>query len=81
VLAPDQQKRVPFVVWAPTLDHGCLEARRGRSLSHDNLFDTVLGLFEVATTEYRIQSDVLRGCALAADPVRLTDDSGAYGPA
>jgi lipid A ethanolaminephosphotransferase len=75
VLAPDQQKQVPFVVWAPTLDHGCLEARRNRSLSHDNLFDTVLGLFEVATTEYQAPSDALHGCAAATEPVRLADGS------
>ena len=81
VLAPDQQKLVPFVVWAPTLDHGCVEARRDRSLSHDNLFDTVLGLFEVVTTEYRTHSDVLRGCEPAAHSVRLADDSRADGPA
>ena len=73
VLAPDQQKHVPFVVWAPTLDHGCLEARRDRSLSHDNLFDTVLGLFEVATTDYHVESDALHGCA--ATPTRLADGS------
>jgi len=79
VLAPDQQKHVPFVVWAPALDHGCLEARRDRSLSHDNLFDTVLGLFEVATTEYHVESDVLRGCAAAAKPAHLADDSAKTG--
>jgi lipid A ethanolaminephosphotransferase len=75
VLAPDQQKQVPWVVWSPMLDHGCLEARRSLPLSHDNLFDTVLGLFDVATTDYRVQSDVLRGCAAEANPARLADGS------
>lgn len=65
-LAPDQQKQVPFVVWAPALDHACLQARRDRPLSHDNLFATVLGLFEIATTEYRSEADALHGCAPAA---------------
>ena len=75
VLAPDQQKRVPFVVWAPTLDHGCLEARRSKALSHDNLFDTVLGLFGVVTTDYHVQTDALHGCDAASASVRLAGGS------
>jgi lipid A ethanolaminephosphotransferase len=75
VLAPDQQKQVPWVVWSPTLDHGCLEARRSLPLSHDNLFDTVLGLFDVATADYDARSDVLHGCAADANPTRLAGSS------
>ena len=70
-LAPEQQKHVPFVVWAPALDHACLQARRDRPLSHDNLFDTVLGLFGIATTEYRSEADALQGCAPGAGRERL----------
>ena len=79
-LAPEQQKHVPFVVWAPTLDHGCLQARRDRPLSHDNLFDTVLGLYGITTTEYRTHLDALHGCAPHAEPGhpdRLVVDAGA----
>ncbi len=61
-LAPDEQKHVPMVVWAPTRDQACLQAQRERLSSHDNLFDTVLGLFAVSTRVYRPSADLLRGC-------------------
>jgi len=62
LLAPETQKRIPLVVWAPALDPACAQSRRDAPASHDNLFHTVLGLFGVATTEYREDLDLLRGC-------------------
>jgi lipid A ethanolaminephosphotransferase len=62
-MAPDVQKHVPLVVWSPSLDQACLAALRDRPYSHDNLFDTVLGLFAVSTTQYRPQADILHDCA------------------
>lgn len=71
-LAPRAQTRVPLLLWlspsfrtAAGLDLGCIEARTGESLSHDNLFDTVLGLFSVHTRVYRPARDILRSCRRA----------------
>src|SRR3546814_910956 len=48
--APEEQKHIPFVLWSPELDTDCLRARRDNAYSQDNLFDTVLGLFDVRTS-------------------------------
>lgn len=61
-MAPEVQKHVPLVVWSPSLDQACLEARRDRPYSHDNLFHTVLGLFAVRTAEYQPRADIFRDC-------------------
>jgi len=63
--APQEQKHVPLLLWSPALDRACLDRRRGREASHDNLFHTLLGLFRVATGEYREDLDLLRGCGPA----------------
>jgi lipid A ethanolaminephosphotransferase len=45
------------------IDRGCLQGKRGQpDLSHDNLFHSVLGLFEVQTSLYQPGLDIFRGC-------------------
>ena len=66
-IAPDEQKHVPFLLWSPATDRGCVESRRDGAYSHDNLFHTVLGLFAVSTREYDDHADILRGCSPSAD--------------
>lgn len=61
-VAPDEQKHVPFVLWSAAHKLSCVDARRDQPYSHDNLFHTVLGLFTIATGDYREQADILRGC-------------------
>jgi len=61
-LAPDVQKHVPLLLWAPALNAACVAHRRDRPASHDNLFHTLLGLFGVSTRDYREDTDLLRGC-------------------
>ena len=55
-MAPEEQTRVPFVMWlAPRfaatmgLDAACLRDMTGGPTSHDNLFASVLGLMDVET--------------------------------
>ncbi|MBP0049909.1 phosphoethanolamine--lipid A transferase [Marinobacterium sp. AK62] len=69
LLAPEQQTRVPMLVWlskgmaeARQLDSGCLRARRHERLSHDNLFHSVLGLMAVQTTLYQPDQDLFAPC-------------------
>jgi lipid A ethanolaminephosphotransferase len=67
--APDEQTRIPLVLWADKsfLDglgasEGCLDAKRKDPFSHDNLFSSVLGMMNIATSAYRPELDLLRSC-------------------
>lgn len=68
-MAPDVQRRVPFVMWMDDrfsaltgLDAACLGARQSDTLSHDNLFHTVLGLMGVQTSVHEPALDLTEGC-------------------
>ncbi len=82
MFAPDAQKHVPMLVWASegyrkkdSLDMACLAAEGGAALSHDNLFHSVLGGFDVRTDVYKPELDFLAPCrsgvavAHATEPV------------
>lgn len=76
-MAPDEQTRVPMVVWLSDelrrgtgIDEACLGSRRDEPLSHDNLFHTVLGLMDVSTAVYDPALDFMSRCrttTIAAD--------------
>ncbi len=68
-LAPETQKRVPFIAWiSPALagrrglDLACLRGRLDVPLSHDNLYDTALGLLDVTTPTYVPARDAFGSC-------------------
>lgn len=68
-IAPDTQKHVPLITWIPPafaaarqLDMQCLAQSAARPLTHDNLFDSVLGVLDIATAAYRPERDFFRGC-------------------
>lgn len=68
-IAPQEQMRVPMVMWfSPQfaadvkLDLSCLHDRSTRQASHDNLFPTVLGLFDVQTSARVPELDLLAAC-------------------
>ena len=70
--APSQQKHIPMLLWlSPSwkrdggMDPACVAAQQPRRLSQDNLFDTMLGLFDVSTRIYRPQLDIFSGCRTA----------------
>lgn len=63
-LAPRDQTEVPLVVWSPALGSACTRARTQTEYSHDNIFDTLLGLFHVQSRVYRPQADMLAGCGV-----------------
>ena len=44
------------------LDVACLRAQAQREASHDDLFSTVLGAFDVQTSAYRRDRDLLAAC-------------------
>lgn len=68
-LAPDSQKHVPAVFWSGDglsrslgLSDKCLQEHRKNLLTHDYLFHTVLGLFDVQTAERLRELDFLAPC-------------------
>lgn len=69
MLAPREQTHVPMLVWLSDgfstgrgIDRACLEQRRNESHSHDHLFHSVLGLFDVATRIYEPELDLFQPC-------------------
>lgn len=68
-LAPDEQLRVPMLMWLSagfeertSLRAGCLDARASAPVAHDHLFHTLLGLLDVRTTLYDPAWDLLSSC-------------------
>ena len=61
--APDAQKHVPAIMWFGrkfnTKRLVRLEQRRKEQLSHDNIFSTLLGLFEISSDAYDAKLDIL----------------------
>jgi len=62
-LAPDSQRHVPLVMWfgrnfEPQV-LSKIQAKRVEQLSHDNIFSTLLGLFEIQTADYDPKMDIL----------------------
>ena len=71
-IAPKEQTRVPMLFWGSPgftrrrgLDLACLRTQANRPLSHDNFFDTLLGLGDVATRDYQRQRDAFAACERA----------------
>lgn len=69
-IAPEQQTKVPWYLWASDeyfdakgIDKACLEnIALNDSLSHDNLFHTLLGFYGVDTKERKAELDITSDC-------------------
>ncbi|HEU4602144.1 MAG TPA: sulfatase-like hydrolase/transferase, partial [Steroidobacteraceae bacterium] len=68
-IAPHEQIHVPMVLWLSPqftqtlgIDEACMRARAKQPASHDNLFHTLLGVFDVQTSEYDPSKDLLAAC-------------------
>jgi lipid A ethanolaminephosphotransferase len=69
MLAPSEQTHIPFIMWLSEsyseifgVTNACLEGRVDETLSHDNMFHTVLGLMDVNAKHYDPALDVTSGC-------------------
>ncbi len=63
-IAPDVQKRVPFIMWfgeniKHEIDLDTMKANVDKEYHHDSLFHTLLGLLEVETTLYDKSMDMI----------------------
>lgn len=68
-IAPREQIHVPMVMWLSPqfeqtlgINEACMRERAKQPASHDNLFHTLLGVFDVQTSEYDPTKDLLAGC-------------------
>lgn len=68
-IAPESQTHVPMLVWFSqdafkhwSLDRDCLHLTQEEPLTHDNIFHTLLGLFDVQSVEYKPAMDMFNGC-------------------
>ena len=73
-IAPDEQLKVPMVVWlsrtflqTAAIEGACLQKVANRPVSHDNLFSSLLGLFDIKTTLYSPHMDVFHSCRARQD--------------
>ncbi|WP_033570869.1 phosphoethanolamine transferase EptA [Dickeya undicola] len=69
-VAPTQQTHIPMLMWLSggyqqqfSINDSCIRRQAGQQrFSQDNLFHTVLGMFNIATTEYQAPLDILQPC-------------------
>ena len=69
-LAPKEQTQIPMIMWASASAHArfgidmeCTqEMAAAKAVSHDNLFHTMLGMFDVRTRLYDPRLDILHRC-------------------
>lgn len=68
-IAPEEQTRVPFMIWLPAqtqknlkLNNSCLQKKVRNPTHHDYLSHTLLGLFQVQSHVINPQLDLLRDC-------------------
>jgi lipid A ethanolaminephosphotransferase len=63
-ISPESQRHIGAVMWlgegmSRNLDLGKIRSKKNEQYSHDNLFHTLLGIFDVQTKEYRKDMDML----------------------
>ena len=69
MFAPDTQKHVPMLMWfsdgfeqAHGIQRTCIESKKNRDFSHDNIFHSVLGMMGVTTGVYNSELDIFNSC-------------------
>ena len=64
--APEQQTHVPMIFWTDNaqadFDTACLRDLSKSSISHDNIFDTLLSIMSVKSKAYHIENDPFIDC-------------------
>ncbi len=78
-IAPDHQTHVPMIAWmsqpfaqAAGIDPRCLRVRADETLSHDNIFHSLLGVLDVETNIYRAERDLFLPCRRGPDTPATT---------
>ncbi|USE69540.1 phosphoethanolamine transferase [Pseudoalteromonas maricaloris] len=65
-LAPKEQTQIPMIYWSNRLTNksysDCIDAVKQQPLSHDNIYDTLLGLTQVNSKTYQSKNDIFATC-------------------
>lgn len=68
-IAPKQQLHVPMGLWMSegfeagmNIDRACLRSVASEPRSHDDLFHTILKIYDISTSVYRGEKDFISGC-------------------
>lgn len=67
--SPKEQRHIPFFMWFSddfkqefNVNEQCLKNKQNQELSHDNIFHSVLGLFDIKTKYYDRKLDIFSEC-------------------
>ena len=68
-IAPSQQTHIPMIFWASPgfysdrkLDEACMRQTAQQPKSHDHVFHSLLGIFDIGTREYKKEWDMFAAC-------------------
>ncbi len=68
-IAPSQQTHIPMIFWASPgfysdrkLDEACMRQTAQQPKSHDHVFHSLLGIFDIGTQEYKKEWDMFAAC-------------------
>ena len=68
-IAPSQQTHIPMIFWASPgfysdrkLDAACMRQTAQQPKSHDHVFHSLLGIFDIGTQEYKKEWDMFAAC-------------------
>jgi lipid A ethanolaminephosphotransferase len=70
MIAPKEQTHIPMILWMSKgfgktgFKENCLEEKKNKPLSHDNIFHSVLGLMDVQAGDYLPELDFFASCRL-----------------
>lgn len=75
MMAPKEQKEVAMIMWfgggmEAETDYVMLKKRLNEPYSHDNIFHTILGMFEVQSSVYKPEMDILHGVHIQSNQVK-----------
>lgn len=85
-MAPDAQKKVPFLMWRSGLDSSVQQSldackESGLALSHDYLFDSFLHYMRIQTSFMRPELDLFQRCPQFASELGLSVIANVFGGA
>lgn len=75
MMAPKEQKDIAMIMWfgggmEAETNYVLLKKRLNEPYSHDNVFHTILGMFEVESSVYKPEMDILDGVHIQINPTK-----------
>lgn len=75
MMAPKEQKDIAMIMWfggemESETNYVLLKTRLNEPYSHDNVFHTILGMFEVQSPVYKPELDILNGVHIQINPMK-----------